>query len=52
MSKHFLLRNIHRSKKQIEKFEKVYLLPIHYKISSKELNFTSTYYKMSLDLIN
>jgi putative PLP-dependent aminotransferase (TIGR04422 family) len=39
MNKYFLLRNIHKSKKQIEKFEKVYLLPVHYKISNIKYNF-------------
>ena len=39
MKKYFLVRNIHESKKQIEKFKKVYLLPVHYKISKKKYEF-------------
>ena len=36
MNKYFLLRNIHKNKKQLETFEKVYLLPVHFKISNKK----------------
>lgn len=36
MIKHFLLRNLHKTKNHIETFEKVYLLPIHFKISKNK----------------
>ena len=39
MKQHFLLRNIHKSKYQIEAFKKVYLLPIHFKITPKKFKF-------------
>tara|TARA_B100001057_G_scaffold220311_1_gene220731 strand:- start:9897 stop:10871 length:975 start_codon:yes stop_codon:yes gene_type:complete len=39
MKKHFLIRNIHKSKIDFEKFIKVYLLPVHFKISQEKYNF-------------
>ena len=39
MSKHFLLRQIHKNKYKIDTFKKVYLLPIHFKITLKKFKF-------------
>ena len=39
MSKHFLLRQIHKSKYKIDTFTKVYLLPIHFQITHKKFEF-------------
>jgi putative PLP-dependent aminotransferase (TIGR04422 family) len=39
MSKYFLLRRIHKDKYKIHTFEKVYLLPIHFKITHKKFKF-------------
>lgn len=38
MNEHFLLRSIHKNKYKIDAFKKVYLLPIHFKISHKKFN--------------
>ena len=35
MTKNFLIRRIHKNQKKIETFEKVYLLPVHFKITEK-----------------
>ena len=39
MKKHFLVRNIQKSKIDFEKFMKVYLLPVHFKITKEKYNF-------------
>lgn len=39
MNEHFLLRHIHKNKYQIDTFKKVYLLPIHFKITQKKFKF-------------
>ena len=39
MSEHFLLRHIHKNKFKIDTFKKVYLLPIHFKITEKKFKF-------------
>lgn len=39
MKEYFLLRNIHKNKYQLEAFKKVYLLPIHFKITPKKFKF-------------
>ena len=36
MNKHFLLRRIHKNQKKIDIFEKVYLFPIHFRITNKK----------------
>ncbi len=45
MKEHFLLRNIHKNKYQIEAFTKVYLLPVHFKITPKKFEFYITILK-------
>ena len=39
MNKIFMIRNIHASKNKIESFKKVYLLPLHFKITDKKFKF-------------
>ena len=39
MNKFFLLRQIHENEFKIDSLKKVYLLPIHFKITSKKFNF-------------
>ena len=39
MEKYFLKRNIHKNKYEIKKFEEVYLLPVHFRISEKKFKF-------------
>ena len=39
MNEHFLLRRIHKNKYKIDTFKKVYLLPIHFKITHKKFKF-------------
>ncbi len=39
MNEYFLLRNIHKNKNQIESFKKVYIFPIHFKISERKYRF-------------
>tara|TARA_B100000787_G_scaffold93749_1_gene69217 strand:+ start:175 stop:1146 length:972 start_codon:yes stop_codon:yes gene_type:complete len=36
MNEHFLLRRIHKNKYKIDTFKKVYLLPVHFKITQKK----------------
>ena len=48
ISKHFLLRQIHSSKYKIDNFKKVYLLPIHFKITSRKFKFYLTILKKCL----
>ena len=48
MKKHFLIRNIHKSKIDFEKFMKVYLLPVHFKISQQKYNFYVEILKKSI----
>ena len=48
MNKYFLLRNIHKNKNQIENFEKVYILPIHFKISERRYQLYIEVLKKSL----
>tara|TARA_B110000046_G_scaffold177784_1_gene205007 strand:+ start:31 stop:1002 length:972 start_codon:yes stop_codon:yes gene_type:complete len=45
MNEHFLLRNIHKNKYKIDAFKKVYLLPIHFKITLKKFKFYLTILK-------
>lgn len=39
MGKHFLIRQIHINKYKVNSFKKVYLLPMHFKISEKKFEF-------------
>ena len=39
MNEHFLLRSIHKNKYKIDTFKKVYLLPVHFKITLKKFKF-------------
>ena len=48
MNKYFLIRNLHKTKKQLETFEKVYLLPVHFKISKKKYQLFIEILKKSL----
>ena len=48
MIKHFLLRNLHKTKNHIETFEKVYLLPIHFKISENKYQLYIEIFKKSI----
>lgn len=45
MNEHFLLRNIHKNKYKIDTFKKVYLLPVHFKITLKKFKFYLTILK-------
>ena len=48
MKKNFLLRHIHKGPKETEKFQKVYLLPVHFKISQQKFNFYIKLLKKSI----
>lgn len=39
MNKYFLLRHIHKNKYKVDVFKKVYLIPIHFKITEKKFYF-------------
>lgn len=39
MNEHFLLRHIHKNKYKIDSFKKVYLVPVHFKITHKKFMF-------------
>lgn len=48
MNEHFLLRHIHKNRYEIENFKKVYLLPVHFKITVKKFKFYLTILEKSI----